>query len=251
MQCRWEEALAVFDDIVEEAPSQLHLGQRPQALSSARRFVDARDAAVGLRVEALITRAQEYAHGRPRRYFAEIGEKLSRLRRAGRQREYLEDLGVYLERRALLHDDLDIEEVGKLRDDAEMAGHTVATRSGLLATILLRRSDPTETSILLDRLKTLDQASGVAGAIGFRYALAEFCDARLADDRDRLAALRQEIDRVPIRTRPWVPVECFLESAGLPVRPVPTQWLEPYNVVRRRWEEHLRAYLTRFGSKLS
>ena len=79
--------------------------------------------------------------------------------------------------------------------------------------------------------------------------MAEFCDARLADDWDRLAALRQEIDRVPIRTRPWVPVECFLESVGLPVRPVPTQWIEPYDVVRRRWEAHLRAYLIRHGAK--
>ena len=52
-QCRWEEALAVFDELVEEAPSELHLGQRPQVLSTARRFVDARDAAVGLRVRGL------------------------------------------------------------------------------------------------------------------------------------------------------------------------------------------------------
>ncbi|MGV9764076.1 hypothetical protein [Micromonospora tulbaghiae] len=250
-QCRWEEALVVFDELIEESPSQFHLGQRPQILSTARRFVEARDVARGLKIEALITRAQEYTHGCPDRYFTEIGDKLSSLRNAGRQREYLEDLGVYLERRALLHDDLDIESVRKLRDDAEMSGHNVAIRSGLLATILLRRSDPTETSILLDRLKTLDQASGPAGAIGFRYALAEFCDACLAGDWDRLAALQQEVDRLPVRTRPWVQVECFLDSAGFPVRSVPTQWLEPYDVVRPRWEGYLHAYLTRHGSSLS
>ncbi|MER7441270.1 hypothetical protein [Micromonospora avicenniae] len=249
VQQRWDEALATFDELAAELPTPLHLGQRPQLLSTARRFVDARDAAAALPVQALITRAQEYAHGRPRRYFNEIGEKITKLRRAGRQREYLEEVGVRLERRAFLHDDLGIEEVVTFRDDAELAAHTVATRCALLATVLMQRSDREETSILLDRLRSLDLASGPAGTIGFRYALAEFCDARLAGDRDRLVALQQEIEGILVRTRPWVSVECFLDSVGLPVRPVPTQWIEPYAVVRRRWALHLRSYLTRHGAE--
>ncbi|MBM0255997.1 hypothetical protein [Micromonospora sp. 4G55] len=244
-QHRWDEALQVFDELSAEVPTPLHLGQRPQVLSTARRFVDARDAAANLRVRALITRTQEYAHGRPQRYFAEIGEKLSGLRAAGRQREYLEDLGVFLERRAFLLDDVGIDEVENFRDMAELAGHTVATRSALLAMVLVHRSDPAEISVMLDRLKALDLASGPTGAIGFRYAFAEFCDARLAGDWDRLTGLQQEVDRLEGRTRPWVPVECFLQSVGLPVRPVPTQWIEPHDLVGRRWARHLRSYLRR------
>ncbi|MFG2052829.1 tetratricopeptide repeat protein [Micromonospora sp. NPDC048930] len=246
-QHRWDEALAIFDELAAQAPTPLHLGQRPQILSTARRFMDAREAAEGLPVQALITRAQEYAHGRPERYFAEIEAKLAALRGAGRQREYLEEVGVYLQRRAFLHDDLGIDEINNLRDHAELAGHTVATRCALLATVLVHRSDPAEVSFVLDRLKSLDLVSGPAGEIGFRYAFAEFCDARLAGDWERLAVLQQEVDRIQVRTRPWVAVECFLESVGLPVRPAPTQWIEPYNVVRRRWAAHLRSYLTRYG----
>ncbi|MCM0675913.1 hypothetical protein NCC78_14620 [Micromonospora phytophila] len=114
-----------------------------------------------------------------------------------------------------------------------------------LATVLVHQSDPAEISVALDRLKTLDLASGPGGAIAFRYAFAEFCDARLARDRDRLTALRQEADRLGVRTRSWIPVECFLDSAGLTLRPVPTQWSEPYDVVSRRWRGHLHTYLAR------
>ncbi|PYC66188.1 hypothetical protein C7C45_26040 [Micromonospora arborensis] len=244
-QYRWDEALDVFDELSAEVPTSLHLGQRPQVLSTTRRFVEARDAAANLRVQALITRAQEYAHGRPQRYFAEIGEKLSKLRAAGRQREYLEDLGLYLERRAFLHSNLAVDEVDSFRDQAELVGHTVATRSALLAMVLVHRSDPAEISVILSRLKALDLASSPTDVIGYRYAVAEFCDARLAGDRNRLTALQQEVDGLGARTRSWVPVECFLQSVGLPVRPVPTQWLEPYDLVNRRWARHLRSYLSR------
>ena len=152
---------------------------------------------------------------------------------------------MYLERRAFHHDDLGIEEINDFRDEVELAGHAVAIRCALLATVLLHRSDPVEISVALERLKTLDLMSGPTGAISFRYALAEFCAARLARDRDRLTALRREANRLEVRTRSWIPVECFLDAAGLPLRPVPTQWFEPYDVVRRRWVDHLHAYLAR------
>ena len=43
--------------------------------------------------------------------------------------------------------------------------------------------------------------------------------------------------------RVWIPVECLLDAIGLPLPPVPTQWLEPYEVVRSRWTAHLDSYL--------
>jgi hypothetical protein len=37
--------------------------------------------------------------------------------------------------------------------------------------------------------------------IGFRYALAEACDALLANERDRLERVRDELSRLPSRSR--------------------------------------------------
>lgn len=77
------------------------------------------------------------------------------------------------------------------------------------------------------------------------YALAEFCDAQLAGAHDRLVDLHEELCNIEFRTRSWIPVECFLESVGLPLPPMPTQWLEPYKVVAQRWAAHLDSYLAR------
>jgi hypothetical protein len=121
----------------------------------------------------------------------------------------------------------------------------VGTRCALLATVLHRGTGPADISVALDRLKVLDRAS--TGTIGYRYATAELCDALIAGDRDRLALLRDEAGGLDFRTRSWVPVECFLESAGLPLPPTPTQWLEPYEVVALRWAGHLSSYLARHG----
>jgi hypothetical protein len=93
LQRHWDDALAVFDEVVSLAPTQLNIAQRPQVLSLARRFADARSAAEGTSTVATITRTAEFAHGRPERYFAQVGAKLVKLRTSGRQREYLEEQG--------------------------------------------------------------------------------------------------------------------------------------------------------------
>lgn len=244
LQHRWDEAIAVFDEVVSLAPTPTNIGQRPQVLSLARRFVDAKDAAGSSQVAAMIERMAEYAHGRPERYFAEIGSKLSRLRTAGRQREYLEELGDFYVRRALFRQDLTEGEVGAFLEEAESIGHIVAIRSALLATVLEHKTDTADTESALHRLRMLDQASGANG-MGFRYALAEFCDARLQESDDRLKTLSRESESVVSRSRSWIPIECFFASVDLPLAPVPTQWLEPYGVVAERWTQHLRAYINR------
>ncbi len=33
----------------------------------------------------------------------------------------------------------------------------------------------------------------------------------------------------------WISAEIFLEELGVPLDPVPTQWVEPYEDVRDRW----------------
>ena len=98
---------------------------------------------------------------------------------------------------------------------------------------------------VLRPLRMLDQASDAAGAIGSRYALAEFCDAFLAADRDRLKGLREDLAQQRVRSRSWIPVECFFQSLGLPLPAVPTEWLEPHDAVAQRWTDHLNQYVDR------
>jgi hypothetical protein len=246
---RWDDALAVFDELVAIDNSAVNVRQAPMALSLARRFAEAREAAERTDAVAYITRVAAYAHGSPERYFAEVGDKLDTLRTAGRQREYLEEQGTLLMRRALFCDNLDECEIAEFREEAELAGHTVATRSALLATILHHSADPADLTFALQRLKVLDQASDVKGAIGYRYALGEFCDAVLGAEHDRLVSLQAKLLTTEFRSRYWIPVECFLESVGLTLPAVPTQWLEPYEVVRQRWTAHLDRYLARQGAR--
>ncbi len=101
---------------------------------------------------------------------------------------------------------------------------------------------------MLQRLRVLDMASTRNGTIGFRYALAELCDALIAGDRERLVQLFDEIAAVGERNRSWIPVESFLEAVGLPLPPMATQWLEPYPTVLNRWTAHLDRYLARHGA---
>ncbi|HEX5198587.1 MAG TPA: hypothetical protein VFW27_01480, partial [Actinoplanes sp.] len=165
----------------------------------------------------------EYAHGRPERYFAEIEDKISTLRRAGRQREDLEEVGDYLIRRAFFREDLDATELDEFRDAVELSGHIAGTRSALLATVLVHDPGSPQVKIALDRLRVLDMASTGRDTIGFRFSFAECCDAVVTGRRDRLVTLQREIGHMSFRSRSWIPVECFLESLGLPLPPVPTQ----------------------------
>jgi hypothetical protein len=247
---RWDDALAVFDEVIRLDPSPLNLSQRPKTLSLARRFVAARDAAEGTDTARLITRVAAYAHGQPEQYFAEIGDRIKSLGTSEHQREYLEEQGELLERRALFHGDVRAAEIDDLREEAELSGHTVATRSALLATVLHHQAEPAELSLALERLRTLDQATDAAGAIGFRYALAEFCDAFLCEDHARLVRLGTDLRQHQVRSRSWIPVECFFESVGLPLPPVATEWLEPYKEVAERWAAHLHHYRDRYARQI-
>lgn len=251
LQHRWDDALAVFDELIQLAPTALNRRQRPQVLSLARRFADALAAANELPDWSLIERVVEYAHGRPGRYWEEIPAKMAKLHAAGRQREYLEDRGDLLTRRAFFLGEVEVSEIDAYLEDADYAGHIVAIRSALLAKVLNRGIESAEIAIHLGRLKSLDQSSSPTGTIGFRYAFAETCDAFLSGSKSRLARLREEIEQVDFRTRSWIPIECFLALAGLPLAPTPTQWLEPYDVVLERWHAHLNRYLASHGGRRS
>ena len=241
---RWDDALAVFDEVVRLAPTKVNRRQRPLTLSLARRF---EDAAKSGDVPDL-TRLAEYAHGRPERYFTEIVGKIEELETKGRKREALEERGDRLARRVFFHGDVSSREVADLLAEGERVGHVLAIRNALLCAVLLHEPDPTTISVALERLENLERASAAAGTIEFRYAIAEFCAAVIAGDRRRVEQLRAEVGEIGYRTRSWIPLECFFASVGLPLPETPTQWLEPPKKVRRRWTGHLDAYLARHGA---
>lgn len=238
----------MFDELARVRPIPLHLGQRPQLLNQVRRFVDARAASAGLPVEALIMRAADYQHGRPERYLSEIPEIIAALRQQGRQREVIQDEGILLLRRTLLTPDVTAAEIATFQVRAEVDGHNVAVRSIMQAAILHGGMNRSETELALDQLRTLDKRSGIVGMIGFRFALAELADAIVVGSRSRVEALHAEISALDSRSQQWISVEIFLEAVGLPVPPMPTQWLEPREQVVRRWTDHLDRYLARRGA---
>jgi hypothetical protein len=244
---RWDEALDVFREVTTIAPTPINLGQPPQLLSLARRFIEARDEAAGTSTGALITRVAEYCHGQPGRYFAEIEEKVQKIRSQGRIREVLEDQGTLLLRRSLLRDDVESVEIEQFLAEAESVGHVVAIRDALAATVVHHQVTTAETSTILSRLKALDSLTAIGGGITYRYAIAAFCDALLADSYNDLERLRNEASLIPVRSRTWIPLEMFFEAIKLPLAPMPTQWLEARQVVLQRWTAHLDAYLVRHG----
>jgi hypothetical protein len=249
LQHRWEDAMAVFEEVIAIAPSDLNRGQVSHTLSLARRFVEAEEAARNLPASVTLKRSAEYHHGKPERYFDEIHAKLQKLHDAGRQREYIENVGILLVRRILLRGEVTVDEVLSFRDDAESSGHLVSIRDALLAVVLHRGVETTERASHLKLLRSMDKSSSGSGDIGYRYALGEFCDARIEGSDERLNTLREEANALPFRVRSWIPIDCFMAVTRRPLSDMETQWLEPREVVMSRWRGHLNRYLARHVAK--
>lgn len=240
---RWDEALAVLDELVARSPAPVNIRQRAHTLSLARRFRQALDAVAETGDPGSVLRTTDYAHGLPERYFQEISGKLGDLHDQHRLREYLEDAGDLLMRRAFFFG-APIEEIVSLESTAQQVGHSAAQRSMLVARILVSRQTREEALETIRLLRMHDEAR--LGLPGFRYAFAEFIDARVRGDEARLDLLWQLIEHRPEpRSRSWIPVECFLASTGRELTPAPTEWVEPVATVQERWAAHLENYLNR------
>jgi hypothetical protein len=243
---RWDESLVVIDELVRRRPTRTHLIQRPQTLSTARRFRQALEAGQELDGPNVALRTGAYAHGDPSIYFRDIDAKISRIQDEGRQREVIEDLGSRWMRRAFFGRDFQAMDFRRFRDDCERLSHIIAIRDCLLVQVLRREPDDGNLGDVLDRLRQLDRLQN--DTFGFRYAMGELIDASLAGDHDRLDRLQSEITSISTpRGRAWIPVECMLSSTGRPVPIAPTEWLIPESIVVRRWADHLSSYLRRHG----
>jgi hypothetical protein len=79
------------------------------------------------------------------------------------------------------------------------------------------------------------------GFEGFEVArpalLVRAVDAYVRRDRALAGVLKTEIEQGKVSSRncTWIPIEIILDYLGAPLAPVVTQWLEPYEDVRRRW----------------
>ena len=109
----------------------------------------------------------------------------------------------------------------------------------LFATIMLA---PTSSGDALELLQARDRGKN-QGSLSYRSALATASVAYFADDQASLAQLRDEIaDREEPRSRSWVGLEFLLAHVGLALPPEETQWLEPVELVQRRWVGHFDAW---------
>jgi hypothetical protein len=245
---RWNDALAVFEELVRLSPTELNKRQGPQTLSLARRFIDARAASDHNGADQYLDRVAEYSHGLPGLYFAQIEQKIESRRHSGRRREFLEEMGDFLYRRALFRGDVRKQELEDYMSEVEGVGYVFGIRSCLLATIVQRDPDiMDEIPAMLDRLAVLERVANYRD-VGYRYAISEFLDSAVQGDRLRMSVLHDEVARLPSRSRAWIPIEFFFEAIELPLAEVPSQWLEPVDRVRRRWIRHLDLYLARQGT---
>jgi len=234
---QFDQSVAVFDELVARDPGEVHTYQRSFTLVLARRFRDALDLVDSVSEPRLVRLNAHIAasHGLPAEILRLKPAIVEKHRVDRNRREYLEEKGELLRLTALVTGDLDENELATFAAEADAVGHPIAIQDALCAQILMRpfASDVHHT---LDRLATIDLAANEDGS-GFRSSLALAAIAFASDDRDTLERLSQRsaVAHKP-RERQWIPVECLLDSLGLPLSTrTETQWLEPYELVRARW----------------
>ncbi|MDO2378384.1 hypothetical protein Q2298_08460 [Rhodococcus electrodiphilus] len=244
---RWDEAIAAFNDLVTEAPTPLHGYQRVLTFVTARRFAQAVDESRELaaaRAES-IRATCSMSHGVFDGYLDRQGQKLATLWERRRQREALEKEANIVRWQALLDGEINPADLETLRRKAETAKHATALRDEYLARLLC---DPANLIANADErawIENVDRSRN-SGNIGFRTGLIRLAVALYSQDE---AGLIQLADAIRLRQQPrsrlWIPVECVLESYGYAINIPPTQWLDPYAVVRDRWRGHFDVWLER------
>lgn len=244
---RWEDAIAAFGEVVEAAPTEMHLYQRALTVAIARRFREAEALAAGIsekRRQQIIVGCQAM-QGSFDEWFPIQEDRMEFLIKRNRRREVIEFTGDILQWRALLGLDVSSQEVDSLLDESERVSHPTGMRDGLLTKTLLRQDGADEIAAAVDRLETLDRAYN-RGQMGYRTALAKASVAYNANDDAALAELASQLCTLGRpRGRRWIPIECLLRSVGFHVDEQPTEWTTPYADVERHWQMIFSAWRTR------
>lgn len=249
-QIRFDDAIAVFDDLVERNPSQLHLYQRCLSKAMARRFYDALQSTDGLdadRIGALKSGIHLW-HGDPTVYFSRNDSARSKLQNQRRQREYLDSTASRLRWNSLFVNELDLSVPLNLLAQGRTIHHNTATRDSLVALLLRAPHDPRWPSWLRELL-VLDRSSN-DGRMAYRGSLIRAVAAYCTGDAKSLGVLAKEIESFDRpRSRVWIPIECILNSADIPITIPDTQWVEDPDVVADRWMKAIEALRSRFVDK--
>jgi hypothetical protein len=244
---QWEESLRVFEDLVERAPTELNRYQLFLTLATARRF---REAAVGVNELSVrgdgLKAALELSHGKPDFWLSRMQVVHDRIASDGRQRDGLEHHGACLRWRTILVGDVEGPEISDLLAQCEEVGYETGVRECLTSLALLAPS--TDDLVVLERLEYLDRRAN-EGRVGFRTAMVKAIRAFVREDGAGLTEVRDEIEQLPLRPRSWIPIECLLDSLGLPVPCPETQWVEPYPEVQGRWMSIFTTYRSRADAR--
>jgi hypothetical protein len=246
---RWEEAQAVFEQLVERSPSDIHRFQLAATLAIARRFGDALALCDGLNDVSRrnLEASTRMAHGEPHAWLKERRENIARKLEAGKHREYLEATNALMRVRALVTGDVTAEEAEESLAQAEMLGHAAGTTSALATLLLLDPESARPGAARFERLKKLDWGH-TGGQLGFRTGLVWMSGAFVRGSRREMSQVAEQIAaRRARRSRSWIPTECLVESLDIRIPAQATQWQDPVEVVQMRWREIFDSHRARLS----
>lgn len=108
-------------------------------------------------------------------------------------------------------------------------GHETGQRVALHALLLLHLDADGEFERYAAGLRRLgtNAAPSLAAGLALR--------AMLRQNKELAVEARALGNSQPFRSAFWIPAECYLDALNMPLDPVPTQWVEPYEEVKSRW----------------
>lgn len=244
---RTDEAVAQFDVLLSEFGDrpELYSYQRAVTLRLARRFHEALaqsptlNASQQERLRAGIRRSHGAYTGDDARELLEIANRQTRRRF---QMELLSDWLVVKHRET----GVPLEVAVELYDQADLIGHQVAK-----ATIIgvIAQSQIYDDAIFEARLAELEELSNRRSRPYTSWTMVLAMRAWARDEPEHARRAQEIANSLSFRSSSYIATEILLEELGYPVTPQPTQWLEPYADVRKRWLTVLAAVKDRAAGR--
>lgn len=232
--CRFPEALEVLQGVIESTPEEARYtrGQYGITLRMARRF---RDMTLYLQHREVNQRVRDRQHLIAMRWHGHVvsdtpEQREERLARIASTRTKHESIVGYLGWDAMLGQ-VTLRQVDEILEQASIRRTRGDIRTCLRALGYLLLDDAAKLQELVERIrKGIANDSSMAPTASHLLALRALYT---RDPADGLVAY--ESVRPGSRGASWIPVEVWLEELGYPLDPVETQWLIPYEQVRKNW----------------
>lgn len=233
-----DRAIEHFEILSRLDEPDLHGYQRAMTMVYGRRFVDAAEAAASLPEDrrGWVENAIQRYHGELHPFLA--GREVVRAQYATEQRfrELHDQTAVYLRMKSWVDRGI-LDDVHRELEVYEEVGNTVAEREALAALANLFAGDQERVLSITEELLAREGRSNdstVSSCVSEPRALDAFVRSDAAAAEQVHSYLMTDLSR---RTAAWIPTECLLDSMGfqLPELARPSQWVVPYELVRRRW----------------